>query len=166
MVIRNTTLATIGYEGAALEDFVTTLSTASVKRLIDVRELAISRRRGFAKTALSAALAEAGIEYVHLRGLGDPKEGRDAARTGDVARFLKVFRAHMRTQKAQGDLKVAVDLVAVGGACLMCYERDHTACHRALVADAISATVPVKIRHLGVRHGIAASDDTDSRAPV
>jgi uncharacterized protein (DUF488 family) len=74
MGIKQTILATIGYEGADVDDFVATLRSAGIRRLIDVRELAISRRRGFAKRALSGALADADIEYVHLRGLGDPKE--------------------------------------------------------------------------------------------
>ena len=149
-------LATIGYEGALLDDFIATLQTSSVRLLIDVRELPISRRKGFAKGALSTALEAADIRYLHLRGLGDPKPGREAARAGDHAGFLKVFRAHMLTSAAQFDLSVAASHVADGGACLMCFERDHTACHRTLVAEAICDTVPVQIRHIGVRSGLAA----------
>jgi len=147
-------LATIGYEAAELSDFIATLHGAGVSRLIDVRELPISRRRGFAKAALSTALAAAGIDYVHLRGLGDPKEGREAARAGDYARFRIVFGSHMKTEVAQNALRTAVRLVEDGGACLMCYERDHTRCHRTIVADAISSSLVAKIRHLGVRSGI------------
>jgi uncharacterized protein (DUF488 family) len=147
-------LATIGYEASDLPDFIATLRAAGISRLIDVRELPISRRRGFAKTALSAALGAEGIDYVHLRGLGDPKEGREAARAGDYARFRKVFGGHMNTKVAQDALRTAVRLVEDGGACLMCYERDHTGCHRTMVADAISSSLTAKIRHLGVRSGI------------
>src|SRR3954453_21108705 len=86
MGTKSTILTTIGYEAAELDDFVATLLAAGITRLIDVRELPISRRRGFAKRALSEALADAGIVYVHLRGLGDPKEGREAARVGDLVR--------------------------------------------------------------------------------
>ena len=143
-------LATIGYEGVTLDEFLAVLQDAGIQRLLDVRELPLSRRKGFSKTALAAALSEAGIEYVHLRGLGDPKEGRDAARSGDMAHFRRVFGAHMRTQRAQADLAVATDLVKGGGTCLMCFERDHAGCHRSIVADAISANVPLKIRHLRV----------------
>jgi uncharacterized protein (DUF488 family) len=74
------TLFTIGYEGASLSDFIVTLQNSGVERLLDVREVAQSRRPGFSKTALSTALAEADIGYTHLRQLGDPKAGRDAAR--------------------------------------------------------------------------------------
>jgi uncharacterized protein (DUF488 family) len=154
MGTKHTILATIGYEAAELDDFVATLLAAGIKRLIDIRELPISRRRGFAKRALSEALADVGIAYVHLRGLGDPKEGRDAARAGDVSQFKRVFTRHMHSNIAQDDLRIASRLVEEGGACLMCYERDHVACHRTIVAEAISSSVAVRIRHLGVRAGL------------
>lgn len=160
------TLATIGYEGALLDDFIATLQAASVRLLIDVRELPISRRKGFAKGALSAALNSAGIGYLHLKGLGDPKPGRDAARAGDHAGFLKVFGAHLLSLPAQLDLGVAAGHAAAGGACLMCYERDHAGCHRKLVAEAIHATVPIRISNIGVRSGLAAANREPSAGPA
>lgn len=161
-------LATIGYEGAMLNDFVATLKSSSVRMLIDVRELPISRRKGFAKKALSTALEEADIHYLHLKGLGDPKPGREAARAGDHAGFLKVFRAHMLTFSAQFDLGIAATHVASGGVCLMCFERDHATCHRTLVAEAIHATVPIRICHIGVRSGfgVVKRETTAPTAPV
>ena len=152
------TLATIGYEGALLDNFIATLRAASVRLLIDVRELPISRRKGFAKGALSAALISADIGYLHLRGLGDPKPGRDAARAGNHLAFLSIFNAHLLTSSAQLDLGVAAKHAVAGGACLMCYERDHTACHRKLVAEAIHATVPIRISNISVRGGLAAAN--------
>jgi uncharacterized protein (DUF488 family) len=154
MKTKRTALVTIGYEAAELSDFVATLRQAGVCCLIDVRELPISRRKGFAKQALSAALGRAGINYVHLRGLGDPKEGRNAARAGDYVRFKRVFARHMMSVTAQADLRKAAELVSQGGACLMCYERDHAACHRSIVAKAISDITAVTICHLGVREGV------------
>ena len=73
---------TIGYEGATMDDFLSALKQAGVERVIDVRALPLSRRPGFSKTPLQNALAEAGIEYVHLKALGTPAEGRNAARAG------------------------------------------------------------------------------------
>jgi uncharacterized protein (DUF488 family) len=149
-------LATIGYEGSSLDDFLATLTTAHVRTLIDVRELPISRRAGFAKKALSAALAGAGIEYVHLKGLGDPKPGREAARANDHKKFLSIYTAHLKTAAARGDLAEAVTLSENGGACLMCYERDPKTCHRRLVADEISAITGSVVRHLGVKDGVVS----------
>lgn len=156
-------LTTIGYEGANLTDFIATLQEAGISRLIDVRELPMSRRKGFAKQALSEALAGAGIEYVHLRGLGDPKEGREAARAGNFVEFVRVFNNHMRSEIAQTDLKRAIGLVAQGGACLMCYERNHAACHRSIVAKAISDSVKGTIRNLGVREGLGRHYERNAR---
>lgn len=157
-------LGTIGYEGAALEDFIATLKSAGIRRLIDVRELPLSRRKGFAKRALSGALNVAGIEYVHLRGLGDPKEGRIAARNKEYTKFRKVFSRHMQSVEAQADLAKAIELVDDGASCLMCFEKDHNNCHRAIVADAIRATIPISIEHLEVIRRSAASAKRRARA--
>ena len=147
-------LSTIGYEASSLEDFIATLHAAGIHTLIDVRELPISRRPGFAKTALSSALTAEGIRYVHLKWLGDPREGREAARAKDFDKFLRIYTRHLGSASAQADLAEAARLSAENGACLMCYERDHTTCHRLLVAKAIAAKLPTQIKHLGVRQGI------------
>ena len=148
-------LTTIGYEGAGLDDFLATLQAADVTTLIDVRQLPVSRRKGFSKKVLAEALIGSGIEYVHLVGLGDPKEGRDAARSGRKEEFLAIFNAHMKIPEAQADLKTAAYIVERGGACLMCYERSPDECHRKLIVDALSDIMEVEIKHLGVREGIA-----------
>jgi hypothetical protein len=51
----------------------------------------------------------------------------------------------------------ATEIVSTDRACLLCYERDPTKCHRKLVSEAISAIIPVRIRHLGVREGLASN---------
>ncbi len=149
-------ISTIGYEGASLEDFVATLIEANIQTIIDVRELPMSRRKGFAKNALREALEKVGIEYVHLRGLGDPKEGRIAARAGAYGKFEKIFLKHMKSEVAKADLERAVSLSQANSSCLLCYERDHNFCHRSYVADSISSIIGVKVRHLGVREGLAS----------
>src|SRR5262245_36925707 len=67
MAQRPTQLFTIGYEARTIEQFVVELRRKRISRVIDVRELPLSRRRGFSKTPLSSTLADAGIDYVHLR---------------------------------------------------------------------------------------------------
>ena len=71
---------TIGYEATTMAEFLAALNEAGVERVIDVRALPLSRRPGFSKSPLRAALAEAGIDYVHLKALGTPADGRSAAR--------------------------------------------------------------------------------------
>jgi len=158
-----TVLSTIGYEASSLEDFIATLQKARIHTLIDVRELPMSRRKGFAKKALSSALDDVGLSYVHLKGLGDPKEGRLAARANDIPAFIQIFMRHLESPMARADIATAVDLIGLGGACLMCYERDPNLCHRKLVAERISAIIPIRIKHLGVRDGIASGNNTAGR---
>lgn len=97
-------LLTIGYEGATPQGFDATLTAARVELVVDVRAVAASRRQGFAKSALSDRLAHAGIRYIHLRELGDPKPGREAARAGRWAEFRAIFSAHLNTPDAAFDL--------------------------------------------------------------
>ena len=68
---------TVGYEGLTLEEFLQRLQRAWVQIVVDVRDVALSRKRGFSKTALAAALRDAGMEYLHIRSLGCPKPIRD-----------------------------------------------------------------------------------------
>lgn len=147
-------LSTIGYEGSSVEDFIATLRAAGIRTLIDVRELPISRRPGFAKSALSAALEATDIRYVHLKGLGDPREGREAARAHEFEKFHRIYSRHLETAAAQNDLTKAARLSEEGGVCLMCYERDYNTCHRLLVAKAIADKLPTQVKHLGVRYGL------------
>ena len=94
-------LFTVGYEAATLPDVIGRLRAAGVQLLIDVRAVAASRRPGFSKTALSAGLAETGIDYLHLRALGTPSEGRAAARAGRTAEMRAIFAAHLEEPAAQ-----------------------------------------------------------------
>jgi uncharacterized protein (DUF488 family) len=144
-------LSTIGYERADLEDFNATLVACDIDYLIDIRDRAQSRRPGFSKSALSASLAEAGIEYVHYKQLGDPKEGREAVRSGDYAAFKRIFAKVMGSDGAKKALQEIEGIASNGAICLMCFERDFKGCHRKIVADHLEDRLSVKARHLGVR---------------
>lgn len=144
-------IATIGYEGANIEHFIGTLQAAGVDVLVDIRERAQSRRKGFSKTALSEALASAGIAYKHFRSLGDPKEGREAARAGDWATFQRVYNAVIIGEPAQTALDEIVEIGEQHKICLLCYERDYTTCHRKIVSDILESRLKSRTRHLGVQ---------------
>lgn len=129
-------LASVGYAGFALNtELGARLAGAGVERLIDVRALAGSRRRGFGKTALSAALAAAGLEYVHRPALGNPKPGRELYRAGRVAEGRTLFERHLAGQR--GALEELASLVAERPSALMCACADPAACHRTAVIDAL-----------------------------
>jgi uncharacterized protein (DUF488 family) len=142
------TLATIGYESATQADVIARLKAAGVEVLVDVRAIAASRRAGFSKTLLAASLADAGIDYVHLRGLGTPKAGRDAARKGRIAEMHAIFRTALAEPAAQLDLARAREIVAERRAALLCYEAEASDCHRAIVADLLAAETPLEIVNL------------------
>jgi uncharacterized protein (DUF488 family) len=141
-------LSTIGYEGCTIDTVLTTLREARVALLIDVRAVAQSRKPGFSKRQLAAALDEAGIRYVHLQGLGTPKPGRDAVRAGHPERMEVIFREHMTSDRAQAELAQAKELARERRSCLLCFERDHTTCHRRLVAEMIVSETGQATRHL------------------
>ncbi len=141
-------LATIGYETATLSDVIGRLQRAGVDIVIDVRAVASSRRAGFSKTLLAASLQAEGIAYLHLRGLGTPKPGRQAARAGRIAEMQAIFREHLREPEAQLQLAEACEIAATMTAALLCYEADPAHCHRAIVADLIQDSIGCQIANL------------------
>lgn len=130
------TIFTIGYEGATVAEFIAALKTAGVERVIDVRALPLSRRPGFSKTILANTLREAGIEYVHLKALGTPKEGRDAAKKGDVMTLERVYDSQLQLPEAQAQAAQMRALAAEKPSALLCFERDPCHCHRTLLLAA------------------------------
>lgn len=152
---------TLGYEGATVADFIATLRLAGISLLLDVRELPQSRRAGFSKRVLSEALEAAGIAYRHVKQLGDPKPGRDAARRGDMAEFRSIFSAHIEKEDAQAAIRDAASVSQNETIALMCYERAPKDCHRSIVAERIRDIVNVEIVHLGVQPGRATGSMTD-----
>ena len=141
-------LLTIGYEGANLEDFIQILLDAKTDLLLDVREIPISRRKGFSKTALKQALAEAGIEYRHEKQLGSPKQIRHRLREDwNYKRFFGDFNRHLNRQT---DLLEQLVEELTGNVALMCYEKDHTTCHRSSVVDKLAGSLGLKPIHLHV----------------
>jgi uncharacterized protein (DUF488 family) len=146
---RMLSIATMGYEGATIATFQQALRDAKIDLLVDVRALASSRRPGFAKTRLAANAKEAGAEYLHLRQLGTPAEGRAAARAGRHAEMHRIFREQLATPEAQHELALLADLVRQRRrVCLLCFEAKPEHCHRSIVAAALAEMLPATIVHL------------------
>ncbi|TXJ29169.1 MAG: DUF488 domain-containing protein [Afipia sp.] len=142
-------LFTIGYEQTPARAVLDELQRAGVKLLVDVRAIASSRRPGFSKSQLAAGLDERGISYIHLRGLGTPKEGRLAARAGDMKALSKIYHAHLKTPQAREEMDELAGLVMKAGpVCILCYERDHNVCHRKFIAEIIEEREGVKVEDL------------------
>ncbi len=146
-------LFTFGYEGLDIQAFVARLHEARVRMIVDVRELPLSRKKGFSKTALREHLVEAGIGYVHLPALGCPKPIRDRYRVdGDWTRYTRDFLAYLKTQDA-GVREVAQQARAAT-ACLICFEADYAMCHRTYVARAAQRLGAPVVKHLTVKTAV------------
>ena len=145
-------LFTIGYEQTPAKAVLDELEQAGVKLLVDVRAVASSRRPGFSKNQLAAGLDERGISYLHLRGLGTPKSGREAARSGKFALLHKIYSTHLKTTQAREELDELSALVKKSGpVCILCYERDHSHCHRQWIAEIIADRDGVGIENLAAK---------------
>lgn len=131
-------LFTIGYEGATQSDLINRLKAAKVDTLVDVRAIAASRRAGFSKTLLRESLAAAGIDYVHLRGLGTPKAGREAARKGRISEMREIFARHLAEPQAVVEFETLRELTGRKRVALLCFEEDHRGCHRAILAERLA----------------------------
>jgi uncharacterized protein (DUF488 family) len=140
---------TIGYEGASLDDFIATLKLLGITKLVDVREIAVSRRKGFSKTALQRALENSNVKYQHERSLGSPKDIRHRLRQdNDYNRYFTDFRNYLETQdillqSLANDVSESI--------VLMCYERDSRICHRSVVAEKIGILSGIRPVHIGVQ---------------
>ena len=128
---------TIGYEATTVGEFLAALSAAGVKRVIDVRAVPNSRRPGFSKTPLRNALAEAGIDYVHLRALGTPAAGREAARKGRHDDLRRIYAGQLELPEAIAAGAQMMELAREKPSALLCYERDPAGCHRTLLVAAV-----------------------------
>jgi uncharacterized protein (DUF488 family) len=141
-------LYTIGYERRSLGELLNLLSYAGVRRLVDVRELPLSRRRGFSKSSLAASLADVGVQYEHVKPLGNPRENRNRYRAGDIRGGARVFHGHLHNDSYPALLQLAASL-GDEPICLLCFERDHAACHRDIIVESLRELRPdLAVEHL------------------
>lgn len=131
-------LFTIGYEGETQPAVIDRLKAAGVEVVADVRAVAASRRAGFSKTVLRNSLGEAGIDYIHLRALGTPKAGRDAAHKGHVAEMHAIYAEHMEEPVSELAFQELREVVAKRPTALLCYEADAAGCHRTILSHRLA----------------------------
>lgn len=134
---------TIGYEKATQTEVIAALQAAGVERLIDVRAVPLSRRPGFSKNILANGLREAGIEYVHLRALGTPPEGREAARKGRHEDLERVYAGQLELPEATAQAAIMMDLATEKPSALLCFEREPGGCHRTLLLRSVAPEAEV-----------------------
>jgi uncharacterized protein (DUF488 family) len=151
------TLLTIGYEGSTIDEFMDTLTSLGVTHLADVRDVPISRKKGFSKKLLAERLQSASIEYSHFKSLGDPKPGREAARRGETDEFRRIYNAVLNTAEAMNSITAIGELTKSDRVCLLCYERLPNDCHRSMIASEIRDQFGTDVCHVGVRNGSNAT---------
>lgn len=134
---------TIGYEATTTSDFIAALQSASVERVIDIRALPLSRRPGFSKSPLRAALAEVGIDYVHLKALGTPAAGREAARRGRHAELERIYAGQLELPEAIAQGAQMLELASAMPSALLCFEKHPDGCHRSLLLKAVAPQAEV-----------------------
>jgi uncharacterized protein (DUF488 family) len=134
---------TIGYEAATMAEFLASLQQAGVERILDVRAVPNSRRPGFSKNPLKNALAEVGIDYVHLKALGTPADGRAAARAGRHDDLERIYAGQLDLPEAIVQAEQMRELAEEKPSALLCYERDPAACHRSLLLAAVAGDAAV-----------------------
>lgn len=134
--MRKTTLCTIGYEGKTPAEFVQQLKRARVSILVDVRELPLSRRRGFSKTPLRSALEAEGIRYIHLRPAGNPYR----AQKEDIQKCLRLYAGHL--DRSPEVVELVLGEVRGRRAALLCFEAQSCNCHRSILAARMKASEP------------------------
>ena len=134
---------TIGYEGSTVEEFIAALKEAGVEQVIDVRALPLSRRPGFSKSPLRAALDEERVGYVHLKALGTPAEGRAAARAGRHEDLKRIYAGQLELPEAMAEAAQMLELAREKPSALLCMERDPLQCHRTLLLKAAAPDAEV-----------------------
>ena len=131
-------LHTIGYQDATQAQVIAQLAEAGIAVLVDVRAVASSRRAGFSKTVLRESLAEAGIGYRHLRALGTPKAGRDAARAGRTDEMRSIYARQLATPEAVDELAALEALARERPVAILCFCAGAPGCHRRVIAERLA----------------------------
>ena len=156
--VNHPALFTFGYEGLSIDGFIARLKEAKVEMIVDVRELPLSRKKGFSKTAFREALCAAGIGYQHVPALGCPKSIRDQYRlNGDWRTYTQGFLAHLDTKKTE--IRALAVAARASQACLVCYEADHNFCHRTYVARAARVAGAPAVHHLSAKTVLSDQPD-------
>ncbi|MEV0689809.1 DUF488 family protein [Streptomyces sp. NPDC050388] len=137
-----------GYEGRDIDSFIASLVDSRIGVVADVRLTPISRKKGFSKTRLGEALAEANIEYTHLRGLGNPKDNREPFWDGRVEVGRARFRGLLRSEEAQADLDRLAGHARASRVAVLCFEKDESRCHRQVVLETVRSRVSVPVNPL------------------
>lgn len=143
------TVYTTGYEGRDIEEFLEYLDAFNIQMVVDIREIPLSRKKGFSKSTLKERLAEHNIDYIHIRSLGSPSYLRKKVyQDKDFESFFEEYEKHLET--CHNSLEELYKVVSEKLSCLLCFEREYTNCHRSVVADKVSRIngTALEVKHI------------------
>lgn len=147
-------LYTFGYEGLSIDDFISRLREVGIKTIIDVRELPLSRKKGFSKRSFAEILHKAGIAYAHMPALGCPKDIRNTYKlNSDWSEYKLNFNRYLESQ-----ISAIAELAKISSstsACLVCFEADYNLCHRSLIAKKCQNISGVNVTHVTAKTTIS-----------
>ncbi len=146
--LENDTIYTIGYEGLDIQQFIIKLKNSNIQQLIDVREIALSRKNGFSKGILESELKNVGIRYKHYPSLGSPKDIRHQLHQDlDYKKFFEEYNEHVKDIDVQESIKDIEGFSKVRKTVLLCFEKDFKTCHRSIIAQELKKD-GWKVNHL------------------
>lgn len=134
------TVWSIGHGTRPVDELIAVLKGAGIGMLADVRSVPGSRRHPqFGRSALTSSLASAGIDYVHLRGLGGRRDA--VPDSPHVALKIDAFRGyadHMASTEFAADYAQLAALARQKATAFMCAETQWSSCHRRMLSDRLS----------------------------
>jgi uncharacterized protein (DUF488 family) len=144
---------TIGHSNKPLQEFLQLLQAYGVTLIMDVRKMPGSRRNPqFGRDTLPQALQQAGIDYVHMPGLGGLRRRRpDSPNSGWKNASFQGYADYMLTPEFEKSLQELLERARGEQVALMCAESVPWRCHRSLIADALS------VRGVAVEHILGIS---------
>jgi uncharacterized protein (DUF488 family) len=146
-------MMTIGHSNRPLDELIGMLQAHGVHLLVDVRTVPKSRYNPqFNTETLPAPLLQAGIEYLHMPGLGGLRHAhKDSINTGWRNDSFRGYADYMQTPEFDAALVELLQVSDGRQAAVMCAEAVPWRCHRSMIADALTA------RGIAVEHIMSAA---------
>lgn len=133
------TVFTIGHSTRPIGEFIDLLKRNGVETLVDIRTIPKSRHNPqYWHDALAASLADAGIAYTRLPGLGGRRRtSPDSVNTAWRNMSFRGYADHMQTREFREALDDLIGIAQESPTAIMCSEAVPWRCHRSLVGDAL-----------------------------
>lgn len=140
----------IGYEGKTIEYFTNELIKEDIRVLCDIRKNALSMKYGFSKNQLKFIVENVGIKYIHIPELGIESQKRQSLNTKkDYDKLFGDYEKNTLTEMSEKLEELNKIFISNKRIALMCFEADHTSCHR---SRTINALVNKHKKTLRVKH--------------